>query len=49
MNGRAGSAGFSPKPSWENRKPKMKTTVWFENNPPKAETGFQNGVFLQRH
>jgi len=26
----------------------MKTNVWFEKNPPKAETGVQNGVFLQR-
>ncbi|MFZ1548688.1 MAG: transposase [Candidatus Nitrotoga sp.] len=32
----------------ENRQPKMKTTIWFEKIPPKSETGFQNGVFLQR-
>ena len=32
----------------ENRQPQMKTTVWFEKNPPHSETGFQNGVFLQR-
>ncbi len=23
----------------------MKTAVWFEKNPPKAEAGFQNGGF----
>jgi len=32
----------------KNKKPKMKTNVWFEKNPPNAETGVQNGVFLQR-
>ena len=25
----------------------MKTNVWFEKNLPNAETGVQNGVFLQ--
>jgi len=32
----------------ESRQPKMKTTVWLEKIPPKAEIGFQNGFFLQR-
>jgi len=32
----------------EKQEPKKKTKVWFEKNPPKAETGVQNGVFLQR-
>ncbi|MDD2776310.1 MAG: hypothetical protein PHU06_10165 [Gallionella sp.] len=26
----------------------MKITIWFEKNPPNAETGLQNRVFLQR-
>ena len=26
----------------------MKTSIWFEKIPPNAESGVQNGVFLQR-
>jgi hypothetical protein len=32
----------------KNREQEMKMTVWFEKFLPKAESGVQNGVFLQR-
>ena len=31
----------------KNREQEMKMTVWFEKILPKAESGVQNGVFLQ--
>jgi len=46
--GLPGQAGLQWKQFRKDRKPKMKTNVWFEKNLPKAETGVQNGVFLQR-
>ncbi len=32
----------------EKQEAKKKTKVWFEKDPPNAETGVHNGVFLQR-
>ena len=31
----------------KNREQEMKMSVWFEKFLPKAESGVQNGVFLQ--
>ncbi|MGK2871232.1 MAG: hypothetical protein ACSLFL_03135, partial [Alphaproteobacteria bacterium] len=45
MNGLAGSTAFSPKPSWENRKPKIKTTVLVKKNRPKLKQFFRMEFF----